>query len=242
MVIKLFRDFLGRSAEPVKPRLDRHFHLPVDEMTVAQLHDVLAPLVEANPALQAFETVNELMWVDNSRPPVRPVLAFQKMKGGVLWPMYGLSIDFVPVVAGKRAVMRKGQKSAKFDIRIDPRDHLFDISFMWGAAAALQDIKQTLPVVLERALPFWLQHQTVFSLSDAIRFEEAHTTAIPGLGIENYVQAGFARPYLLAATGHTERATELWKVQMDSSALDEIGKKKANSQFEQIMRGGRMSG
>lgn len=221
--------------------MDRHFHLPVDEMTMVRLHAVLAPVVEANATLQAFETVSELMWVDNSRPPVRPVLAFEKMKGGVLWPVYGLSIDFVPVVAGKRAVMGKGPKSAKFDIRIDPRDHLFDISFMWGPTAALADMQQTLPVVLERALPFWAKHLTVSSLADAVRFEEIHTSAISGLGVENYVQASFARPYLLAATGHTQRAIELWKAEMGSSALDETGKGKANLQFEQVMRGGGMS-
>lgn len=235
---KLVRRLWGEPIVPPRPRFDRYLHLPVDEMSNVRLHEALAPVVQNHSAMQNFEPARQLTWVENSHPPVRPVLTLEKMKGGVLWPIYGLSIDFVPTVVGSRTTLKIGPKGVKLDVRIDPRDHGYDIAFFWGADAALQDMRRALPIVLARATSFWSNHQTVSTLADAVRFEEEHTKKFPGLGVENYVQAGFARPYLLAAAGHGERAKELWKVQMDALDLSEAGRAKAQQQFEHVLRNG----
>lgn len=230
------RKLLGRGSLPTKPRYDRHWHLPFDELTNVRLHSILNPLIERNPETQSFEVVRELMWVDNSHPPIRPVLAFEKMKGGELFLNYGLSVDFVPSVVGKRAIMRSGKKSVKFDVIIDPRDHGILVGFTYGNAAALEDAHRAIPAVLSRAVPFWSRHRTVAKLAEAVRIEEDHMKG-GGLGVDNYVQAGFARPFLLAAAGETERAERFWKAQIGYALLDDTGQRRAQDQFDIVMGG-----
>lgn len=237
MIAKQLRGLMSQLSSPARPKIDRHWKLPVDELSNAKLQDLLQPIVLEHPALSDFEPVDTLIWAKNLHPPIRPVLAFQRMKGGVLWPVYGLSVDFVPVISGKRAVMRTGTKSVKLDIEIDPRDHGFDIQFQFGADAAARDAEVTLPIVLKQATKFWSDHQTLASLADAVNFEERHTLASPGLGVENYVQASFARPFLLAASGKQTKAEQLWQAGMEVWQLDEIGRRKAQEQFERVLQG-----
>lgn len=234
MMSNLIRDLFGRDSSPTKLRFGRHRHLPLDELTNVRLHDILSPLIERNPATQTFEVVRELMWAENSHPPIRPVLAFKKFKGGALFLDYGLSVDFVPVIAGKRAIMRRGTKGAKFDVIFDPCDQQMSVSFMYGTAAALADAHRVLPVVLAKALPFWSQHQTVAKLAEAVRLEEDQSKK-GGRGVECYVQARFARPFLLVAAGETERALQIWKSELGRAGLDETGRRKAQAQFDVVM-------
>ena len=232
----LFSKLFKRTNWSSRPHIDQYWHLPVDEMSNLRLHNLFAPLIKSNPVTQNFAVARELMWVDNSHPPVRPVLAFERMKGGVLWPIYGLSVDLVPTIVGKRAIMKAGIKGLKFDIKIDPRNHMLDIHYMWGPDAALKDAHLLLPSVLSEAAKFWSKYQTTASLADAVRFQENHTTALPGLGVDNYVQAGFACSFLFAAAGDKENAERYWNAKRAYTLLDETGLRKAEEQFNTLIQ------
>jgi hypothetical protein len=225
--------FMRRAAQAFVP-VDRNWQ---DEMSSEKLQQALAPFVESNSNMNKFDVANNLVWVCGSHPPIRPVLTFEKMKGGVLWPFYGISADFVPVIVGRRAILRTGIKATKLDIRIDPRDHKSGVHFFSGPAVSLADMERTLPKVLKRAVPFWSRHQTVESMAAAVKYEEGHTALRPGPGVSNYVQASFARPFLLAAAKETELADSYWQRFEVECSLDSVGLRKAKEQYLKVRSG-----
>jgi hypothetical protein len=232
-MIKLYFHFPSRTRK-IAVKAVRNWQ---DEMTNVRLHETLAPIIQSNQYLCDFEVARPLVWTCSNNPPIRPILTFEKMKGGELWPFFGISADFIPVIDGKRAVLRTGLKATKLDIRIDPRDHGRGIHFFSGPAAALEDLEQTLPEVMERAVPFWSRYNSVESLAAAVSYEESHATQKTGLGVENYVQASFARPFLLAAAKATELADFHWQKIEASGRLDQTGLRKAKEQYLKVRSG-----
>ena len=177
---------------------------PWREMRKAELHAVLTPLLASHPDFDGFEPVADLLWVRRGPGSIHPVFALEKMKGGVIWPVFGLSVDFVPKIQGRKAAFSPCPEGAKFDVFIDNRDGL-TIDFYHGANAALTDARVTLPAALKQAAPFWNAHAEPASLVDAIRCMDESARS----GFRT--QAMLARPFLLAAAGRPEEARAAWR-------------------------------
>lgn len=178
---------------------------PWREMRKADLHEVLTPLLAGYPTFEGFEPVADLLWVRMGPGAIHPVFALEKMKGGVICPAFGLSVDFVPKLKGQGAAFSPAPKGAKFDVFIGNGDHGLTIDFYHGAKAPLADARVTLPATFKQAGPFWSAHAEPASLADAIRRMDRCATSV------RHTQALLARPFLLAAAGRPDEARAAWR-------------------------------
>lgn len=183
--------------------VDRFDKYGSDELSKVRLHEALTSFIERNLGWDSVVSPEPLLWVGIGHSEVHKVFALDKMKGGVAWPSYGLSFDFVPKAVRKSIRLAPAPAGAKFDIIIDGRDHLCEITFSFGPECALQDAKRYLPRTFKQAKSFWQQFGSVEKIGDALAHMDAHFRAIDGPG---RVQAEIARPFLLKAVGQTAEA------------------------------------
>ena len=112
----------------------RIFPPPFEEVVNARVHAIVTAKVESLLASKGFEAVDDLIWVCDRYAPIRHVFTLSKWKGGTIAPRWGVSIDFVPHVSGRKIRWHRTNKTAKFDLCIDPREKDLKMSYVNGEA------------------------------------------------------------------------------------------------------------
>jgi hypothetical protein len=69
-----------------------------------------------------FEQAKDLKWVRSAKGPIREIVELYSLKGASVAPCWGLSLDFVPHVAGGRVRWHRTAKSSMLDLVWDPLD------------------------------------------------------------------------------------------------------------------------
>ncbi|MDQ6436531.1 hypothetical protein RB623_20975 [Mesorhizobium sp. LHD-90] len=83
--------------------------------------DTIAEALEGTwPA--GFERVGDLVWVSHPENQIRYRFQFQEMKGGTFSARWGVCIDFVPILRAEKLGWKRTEKTANFDLCIDPVD------------------------------------------------------------------------------------------------------------------------
>jgi hypothetical protein len=159
-----------------------------------------------------FLTVRPRFWVRSGTPPVRHVVRLGALKGAAYSPIWGISLDYVPHVAGRGTVKwHRTDKSARLDLTYDTVDHESDRGWdlsAFSSAAEFSDRCRAMGPRLVRAVESFLAPLT----SDvAIReaFEAKRTRPTTRFGFENYYQNVLAYAFTLARVGETVDA-RLW--------------------------------
>lgn len=186
--------------------------------TAAEIDQILGCTFD--PALRGvgFERVDRRRWVRSARLPIRDLFEIASLKSGTLTPIWGVSLDFVPHVAGGRDVRwHRTAKSARFDLRYDPVDYLerntpeaeawsvFPASNPVGVVT--RDLQRLVALVVPEALRFWGALASVADLPRA--FGEKQQRPTVRFGFENYVQEPLAEAFVLAALGDPHATEKL---------------------------------
>lgn len=174
-------------------------------VAIEEIHRRVAPLVERQLIPMGFELQKPLHWVGSADAPIRQVFSFMQYKGGVIAPLWGLLLDFVPHVAGAQVKWHRTVKSARLDLIRDSRDRNMEFSYMWGP----EELERNAPAAISKALIvariLWEAAKSIPELATAfISTKQLMSTG--GLGFYNYVQHPLAFAFVLAKLGQSEPA------------------------------------
>ena len=102
------------------------------EVTNQEVQNIVTPLL--TPLLEplGFEPQKLLYWIRSDGAPIRQIFSLSKWKGGRIAPTWGVSMDFVPHLSGKKLKWHRTKKSAIYDIRYDARDSDLDMKYCRG--------------------------------------------------------------------------------------------------------------
>jgi hypothetical protein len=174
-------------------------------VTIAATHAILQPVVVASLGVDGFVNVGPLKWVRSVDAPIRQLFCFFQWKGGMLAPSWGLSLDFVPHVAGSRLKWHRTPKNAIMDLRVDSRDRALDIPFRRGPQAIQECAREVVRAAVAQATSFWDEYRTPDRLLDAFKWLKQYY-ATPGLGFDNFVQHPLALAFVYARAGDLVQA------------------------------------
>jgi hypothetical protein len=143
-------------------------------LTIATIHEHVAPLVDAVLAPHGFVSTKPLHWLRSVDAPVRQMFAYVQLKGGAVAPQWGFSLDFVPHLSGKKIAWHRTEKSALFDAFVDGQGPKLNLSYMWGVSGLLENMQSRVSAALESAIAFWARGSSleqVCSLVEELRVQ-----------------------------------------------------------------------
>jgi hypothetical protein len=125
-------------------------------LTIDAIHQNLAPLVDALLQPAGFRTQKPLRWLRSDDAPIRQVFEYRQLKGGVLAPAWGFSLDFVPHLSARKLKWHRTEKSALLDAWIDGQIHReLDLTYMYGVSALLENLQPKVSRAVQKATEFW---------------------------------------------------------------------------------------
>lgn len=150
------------------------------------------------------------------------------MKGASYVPVWGISLDFVPHVSGKRIAWHRTEKSARMDLVYDPVD--FDarwqerssIGALRGPDATLHDARRVLPAAIRQAIDWLDAGGDVAAALERAEFLRSADRPGRRFAFESYVQQPLAYAFLLARNGSREEALKMLDAWISSHGLDEL--------------------
>lgn len=178
-------------------------------VSIEEIHRRVSLPIEERLIPLGFELQKPLHWVRSVDAPIRQMFVLQQYKGGVVAPLWGLSLDFVPHVSGSEVKWHRTQKSARLDAVMDPRDRSLDFHYMYGPEHIAQKAPAVIPRALEEAEAFWSSAKSIAELPSVFDAIKQHMSG-GGLGFYNFVQHPLAFAFVLAKVGrHEEAESEL---------------------------------
>jgi hypothetical protein len=177
-----------------------------EEVTNSRLHVILHSEVERLLINRGFEAVDDLKWVRGEDAPIRQVFKFTKLKGGVFVPMWGVSLDFVPHISGKKVSWHRSNKSARLDLCFHPHGHGLQMPYVEGPAPILRRYKYVIGEAVEEATKFWNMCYQIDALPDANKWLRAYYSDGKALTFYNYTQHFVTVAFLLKRSGRPEEA------------------------------------
>jgi hypothetical protein len=183
---------------------------PFDLLSAAQIDEVVRPIIASHLEGLGFLAITPRKWVRATEAPFRHIFELSPLKGAVLSPRWGFSLDFVPHVSGRTVRWHRSSKAAVFDICYDPVDApnefhgCCDISFLHGARHARSEATEVVARAANAANAFWGQVQQECDLLYVFAALKARATV--RFSFYSYVQHPLAYAFTLARAGQAEDA------------------------------------
>ena len=171
-----------------------------EEVLKARIHAIVHEEIERHLAPKGFSPAGDLKWVGDTDAPIRQVFEFRKWAGKVT-PVWGLSLDFVPHISGKKAAWHRTNKSAKLDLCFDPGAGKLDMSCIAGEAPIRKQHKQIIAAAVREADHFWARAAQAGDLPDLIDGLKDHYRTTDGLTFYSYKQHALATAFILRHLG-----------------------------------------
>jgi hypothetical protein len=168
-----------------------------------RIHAIVHGEVERILTPRGFASAHDLTWVRDHDAPIRQMFCFAKWKGGVISPRWGVSLDFVPHLAGGRVKWHRTSKSALPDLCVDARDPALDMGYINGEEPIRREHARIVTAAVAFAEQFWALCPTVGKLPDAVAWLRSRL-AVGGLGFYNYTQHPLAAAFVAAKTGDAD--------------------------------------
>ena len=209
-------------------------------LTAQGWHGAIAPALRRALEPHRFEEVRRHHWVQHTPGPIRPKVEVQALKGGQMGLRWGLSLDYVPHVEGRRTRWHRTAKSARLDYVRDPLDRgssefLLQQDFFKDEAAAEAEVADRAKVVTAR-----LAAEPLPALLDVT------IEALPGLfeawmgepadrfDFWNYVQAPIAYAFTLRYLGRPGPAREWLSRAFERQGLDTAVRSELSRRLEAL--------
>lgn len=144
--------------------------------------------------------------------PARPMFELLEWKGAMFTPRWGVALDFVPHIAGERAVWHRTRKSARADIHVQPVSSLADIemSMFKSSTRRPHHIESILALCLDKAVPFWERAQNPANLPDLLEDAMASSAPEQFFHYRDTMDCMIARAFIPAYLGEIDSAETAW--------------------------------
>lgn len=196
-----------------------------EEVTNARLHAIVNSFVLEKLAPLGFEETGDLKWVRDRHAPIRHVFGFAKLKGAIVRPMWGVSLDFVPHVSGKEIKWHRSNKAAKLDLYVEPYDRRLYMSYIHGEKPLRRGHASVVTAAIPQAMEFWARCQTIDDLWDAVTWLKTYCSD-KDTNFNSYTQHPLTMAFLLARAGrHGEARNVLEKSYVGSLTPPEAREK-----------------
>jgi hypothetical protein len=182
-----------------------------EEVINARVHAIVHNEVERLLLPRGFEAVGGLKWVRGGDAPIRQVFQFSKWKDGKVHPVWGISLDFVPHITGKKVAWHRSNKSAKLDLCFDPQTEKLNMSYINGARPIQKQHKYVIGAALQEANRFWEQSRSIDDLPKVIDLLKDFYETAGGLTFNSYTQHPLAVPFILKHLGMKGDALEAFE-------------------------------
>lgn len=190
------------------------------EVTNQEIHDIASPIVMPLLEPLGFEFQKLLHWVNSDHAPVRQIFSLRKWKGGSLTPSWGLSLDFVPHLSGKKLRWHRTKKSAIFDLTVDAHDRELDMTYIKGPEVIQNKAPAVISEAIRRAIDFWVESDSIEKLPKSFQLVKKHLS-FGGLGFYNYTQHPIAHSLVLAKNGRLSEAEAEMDIYIDRMRVSE---------------------
>lgn len=179
MVLPLL-NFFRRSHDPHKPG-----------RRVRDIGDVIATTLE-NRWPGHFERVHDLVWTSTPDSHIRRIFSFEAVKGARFSASWGVSMDFVPLLAHKGLRWKRTTKTAAPDLNIDPIDLAGSIPEWCSIYGNDEDrwIGKAARASLEAAKADWAKLSSLREIVEC--FETRSRMTFKRFSLENYLQTHIA--------------------------------------------------
>lgn len=174
---------------------------PFAIVRIDQIHEIVAPTVEALLGPLGFVAQGPVTWVRSDDAPIRQLFCIQQWQGGKAAPGWGLSLDFVPHLSGNEVKWHRTLKSARPDIMIPAQDRSLDFYYCYGPELIAQTAPDIIVRAIEHAQVFWASAHSVAVLPQV--FEQVQEK---GLGIHYAHSRSRAHAFALAMNGLPDEA------------------------------------
>lgn len=171
---------------------------------MSALGDAIEAALRADPRFTDFERVGPVRWATGSENHLCKLFEFAAMKGNRFSARWGWSVDFVPVLKGRRLAWKRTAAKAAFDLCIDPIDVSGNVPG-WCSFAGADDGSYVAKVgkgAFDAAITDLDRVVTLRDLAD--EFAARSTMQFRRFSLENYVQTDLAWGLALVATGQDE--------------------------------------
>ena len=190
------------------------------EVTNREIQDIASPIVAPLLEPLGFESQKLLYWINSRNAPVRQIFSLRKFKGGKLAPAWGISLDFVPHLSGKKLKWHRTHKSAIFDLTVDPREPELELTYFRGPDEIREQAGFVLSEAINRAKVFWQQSDSIEKLPETIELLKQYL-ATGGLGFYNYTQHPIAYSLVLAKNERYREAEAEMNIYIDRMGIPE---------------------
>jgi hypothetical protein len=194
---------------------------------------MVAPFVEAiiaaapgDAQFSALAHAGGLRWVSEPVDHLRRVFEFQALKGATYSARWGWSVDFVPVLKGKKLSWKRTAPKADFDLCINPIDVSGSVPgwCSFTASASRDQIVKTWRLSIDTALKDWERVRSRRDLVELLRIRSG--MQFQRFGLDNYVQTHLAWGLVLLSLGdsmegerHIAEFCETFEVDRDSTII-----------------------
>lgn len=137
-------------------------------LTQQTIQEQIAPILDPLLKRHGFEHVRSLHWINNDNASFRKLFAYQQLKGGVIAPQWGYSIDFVPHIAAKRVAWHRTPKAARFDLFFDAQHLGLNLKYMQGIPALIESAREKIEPAVRHALDLWNRSESAEGLINLI--------------------------------------------------------------------------
>jgi hypothetical protein len=191
----------------------REFNL----LSIATIHQHIAPVVAAQLAPLGFAPQKPLHWIRSADAPIRQLFCYSQLKGGVIAPQWGFSLDFVPHLSGGKVKWHRTEKSALFDTFVDGQGTELNIYYMWGVSGLLEQMQPRVEGAVRAATALWAKvrtHPELYALVEELRSKP---------GSEFHTQLPIANAICLARSGREAEGLRELQFFVHRFELDEQG-------------------
>lgn len=156
--------------------------------------------------LEGYERAADLKWVGESHQQIRKIFEFESLKGATYSARWGFSVDFVPLLAGRRLSLKQSSSKAQLDLCIDPIDDLGSVPD-WCSFLRSSSSKHRRNVALAAFTEAKKDFEAIASVNDiCTQFDIRSKMTFRRFALSNYIQTDLAWGLCLVACGDEEAA------------------------------------
>jgi hypothetical protein len=182
-----------------------------EPLSAADFHTLLVRAFDLRLEPLGFQSIVALKWVRGDGGPIRQVIELSALKGLGRSPRWGVSLQYVPHIAGNKLSWHRSARGARIDLGYDPLDYYNPLDMTavdWRISPFADDVAQRAALVaglvVERAMPWLDAAADPEQLVAAFKREEVRQAV--RFNFDNYVQYRLAFAFTLARLGQAEIA------------------------------------
>jgi len=180
----------------------------IDVVPAKRVDTILDATFGASLLADGFAQIRHRVWARARVPDITDVFNIQALKGASLSATWGFSITFVPHVSAGKVKWHRTLKSARLDVRYDPRNFPtrkespdLQLDTLYGESELRDQGSALAALAIPQALRFWGGVNRVVDLRDVLEGLRQKDKDAVAFGFYNYIQHPLALAFTHARLG-----------------------------------------